>query len=91
MTPEQMQKEAQAAMRRMADRLVESGFANGNLLDTNRGIGRIDWTASGIVLSDAMKKIFKVPKTRLHEIPGIEIIALTHLLLGTKPVQDTVE
>jgi hypothetical protein len=88
MTPEQMQKEVQAATQRMTDRLVELGFARFHLTDEKRNTGWIDWTGDGIALQNFMKQIFNVPKVRFNQIPAPEIIALTYLLLGTKPVQD---
>jgi hypothetical protein len=88
MTPEQMKKESEAAMQRMAERLVELGFAKSHLLDIKRGIGQFDWNESGIALADSMKKIFNVPQATMQDITPIEIITLTLLLLGSKPLGD---
>jgi hypothetical protein len=84
MTPEQMQKEAQAAMQRMTDRLVELGFARFHLADDNRNIGWIEWIGDGIALKSCMEQIFDVPRVRFNEIPPPEIYALSLFLLGTK-------
>ena len=86
MTPEQMQKEMQESMQRMADRLVQAGFARYHISHDALNVGQFDWTGDGLVLQGYMKKLFDIPKVRPQDIAGIDIVALTHLLLGSKPV-----
>jgi hypothetical protein len=86
MKPEQIQKQLMEAMQRMADRLVQSGFARSHARFDTKNIGQIDWTADGIILQGHLKKVFEVPKVKPQDIPGVDIVALVHLLLLTKPM-----
>ena len=79
MTPE-FEKQAKAAYQRMADRLVEVGFAHGWGINDDAGKGILDLTPEGAQLSDALRRIFP----QQDKADYFAVVSLVQLLLSSR-------
>lgn len=87
MTDAELNKECENAMRRMADRLVELGFAKFHYTDAKNPRGTVALTESGLSFQGYLKRFFDVPNVSPQEISGIDIFAVVQVLLILKPVE----
>jgi hypothetical protein len=83
--PEWFQKQIFDAMKRMGDRLVETGFARGFVTSTGAGRGALVLTDSGIALQASLQKVFDVPNCAPEKLTTVDFTALFMLLLIAKP------
>jgi hypothetical protein len=81
-----MEYASDESAKRIAELLIEKGFATRHILDTTSGFGDITWTRKGRALHRYLRDLFDLPGTPLAELDPNKILAVISLILFTEPL-----
>jgi hypothetical protein len=68
---------------RLANILVERGFAKTVYYDSEKNVAVAVWTDDGIALQGLLRRLFDVPKVRMLDLTDREVANLIQVTLAT--------